>query len=172
MIADVCKPALLLLWACAAVPRPHVIPSLAGPLLPPHTVDSVRGSWWYFPILDSLSSIADTAKIEHLRCLLGARNDSILVIVAAYEPEIGQADADSVRYGHCPALITVGTWHNHPPPYRGPKEGYCQLSKQDAEASELMQLISVDRHLSCLFLRGPLGYERAIHWPPPGYGPR
>jgi len=161
---------LALVCACASAPRPLAppLPSASGLLLVP-AHDSVRGFSWYAPLLDALTAIADTAQLEHFRCLLGAPMDSVIYIVAAYEPAIEQASPDSVRYDHCPALITAGTWHNHPPPYRFAREDYCALSEQDQQAPEFLQVINVTQGLSCAFVRQPgFGWVRMLNWPPSG----
>ena len=67
-------------------------------------------------IVAHLDSIADTATIEHLRCLIGGRQGDSLFVIQLYSPRIAHADYNTVTpRTPCPAHITVGSWHNHIP---------------------------------------------------------
>lgn len=137
---------------------------------------------WSQSMLDELGAIADTATIEHLRCLLAAWRNDTLYIVAAHEPKIIAATALFLSSGPCPALVTAGEWHNHIPrqitmmgenlgsPY--PPAAYCDLSLVDRKAERrpappLLLMISVNKDVSCLWVFTKLGhYGRVKHWPP------
>src|SRR5204863_2816466 len=49
-----------------------------------------------------LDSIADTASIEHYRCLLGQQIGDSLIVVRAWEPKILHADYNTVTAAGCP----------------------------------------------------------------------
>lgn len=118
-------------------------------------------------LVASLDAIADTATIEHFRCLGGvARRDS-LFIVAAWEPVIVFADYNGVKAGACPPH-TVGTWHTHLPyniPMNDPHNratpvepwSVCDLSPVDkasaATEAWTFSMISVANGVHCAWQR-------------------
>jgi len=135
---------------------------------------------FYDPVLRELGQLADTAHIEHYRCLLGVWQNDTLYITAAYEPEIIAATALFVSTGPCPPRLTQGEFHNHIPRNitvmgedRGqiwPLESYCVLSPVDRRAEKrpsppLLQLIAVTKDLSCLWVFIQGRYERLPQWP-------
>ena len=63
--------------------------------------------------IQHLNGIADTATIEYVRCLLGGMRNDTTVITAVFAPAVRRASRFSAVTAACPALVTVGTWHNH-----------------------------------------------------------
>jgi hypothetical protein len=63
-------------------------------------------------MIAELGRVADTAHVEHFRCLLGLDRGDTLIVDLAWEPVILYADYDNVHPGRCP-VATVGTWHVH-----------------------------------------------------------
>jgi hypothetical protein len=134
---------------------------------------------WYRPVLAELGQIADTAHIEHYRCLLGGWRNDTLYVVAAVEPQIIAATALFISTGPCPPLLTVAEWHSHVPRRftlmgedRGsdiPPEAYCELSPTDRRVhpwSPLLQLLSVTETVSCAWVLDRGQYTRILPWPP------
>src|SRR2546429_8311533 len=74
----------------------------APPPAAAHTIFLAEG------LVEHLDSIADTATLEHFRCLLGQQVGDSLAIGRAVEPLIVFADYNGVKAGPCPAF-TVGT---------------------------------------------------------------
>ena len=133
------------------------------------------------PMLADLGQLADTAHIEHSRCLLGVWRNETLYVAMAYEPQVIAATALFVSTGPCPPFLTQGEFHNHVPRQitlmgedRGqvwPVEQYCEMSIVDRRAEQrpdppLLQVIAVTKDVSCawILLRGH--YRRLPHWPP------
>lgn len=120
-------------------------------------------------MMAQLGRIADTATIEHIRCLLGVdRGDTILVDVA-WEPKVTYANYTMVTFEHCP-LATVGTWHNHIamrfPILNGdtaryvrvPPHQMCYLSRPDSTAAlamkhERLSIVQVVDSVACAWIR-------------------
>lgn len=135
---------------------------------------------WYLPMLAELGQIADTATIEHVRCLLGAVRGDTMYVIAAWEPPIIHATALIASFGPCPPLLTLGGWHNHIPrdvtvmgEDRGarPPAEYCELSQVDRRAAlrpdaPLFQVIHVNRDITCAWVLYEGLYERMTAWPP------
>lgn len=130
---------------------------------------------WNLPMLNELGAIADTATVEHFRCLLGAWQGDTLFIVAAHEPEVRFANAFGVGTGPCPPLITWGEYHNHLPlnlTINGeirpalPPEAMCDLSPLDRRSEIPFQVIYVNKDVSCAWVLINGKYKPLIHWPP------
>jgi len=137
---------------------------------------------WYQPMLEALGAIADTAHIEHYRCLLGVQRADTLYVMAAWEPKIKVATALFIAPAEpCPPLITVGEWHNHRPRtitamgedlgQTWPLAVYCELSREDRRSEQHplappLQLISVTRNVSCAWALHEGRYARMLQWPP------
>lgn len=119
-------------------------------------------------LLTYLDSIADTATIEHYRCLLGWSQPDTLKIFGAWEPPIAHADYNGVQpLISCPDG-TVGEWHNHIPytvPMTDPHNrsqrvepwSVCELSPQDRRTAMRVnaayQLLSVQNGVHCAWAR-------------------
>lgn len=114
-------------------------------------------------LVAALDAVADTATIEHYRCLLGGQVGDSLVIVRAYEPVILHADYNTVTAAGCPRF-TVGTWHTHLPynvPMNDPHNratrvdpaSVCELSLADRHAGAVepwtFSMISVAKGVNC-----------------------
>lgn len=163
--------ALLVLGACVGG-RGVTVPARPAPL----PGESARVVLWSMPMLEAFGQIADTATIEHLRCLLGTVRGDTVYVVAAWEPVIAFASKVLMAVGPCPDFITLGTWHNHlPRTYtlqgedRGqtlPLAAYCQLSLPDRRVRVLIQVISVTAAVSCAWSFQGDGYVPMPHWPP------
>src|ERR1700694_2499803 len=134
---------------------------------------------WDRAMLEEFGAIADTAHVEHFRCLLGGWRGDTLDVLMAYEPTIVAARATILSPGPCPPLLTIGTWHNHIPrttTQMGENLGqtkalaeYCKLSLEDrtADAALLRKLISVTHDASCAWALDESGkYQPMEHWPP------
>lgn len=155
--------------------RTLILLLLCAPALNSQTVSFHR------PMLDELAAIADTATIEHARCLVGGWQGDTLYIVAAIEPVILDATPVHVATGPCPPIITWGEWHTHIPqpftmagePRLGflPPMAYCELSPLDRRAAlrpdaPAFQVIHVNKDTSCAWLLVQGEYERIPYWPP------
>jgi hypothetical protein len=167
---------LLVVWllGCASARVEKVFPAK-----PPVTVQPVRVIWWSRPMLEQLGAIADTATREHYRCLLGVWRHDTLYVVMAYEPQIIAATALFVATSACPSLLTVAEFHNHIPrnfTMMGedlgrlwPLAAYCKLSLLDRRVradSPLLQVIAVNRDVSCAWVLDEGQYVRMAAWPP------
>lgn len=119
------------------------------------------------PLVAMLDTLADTATIEHYRCLLGAQRHDTLGIVRAFEPLILHADYNTVTAAGCPRF-TVGTWHNHLPyniPMTDPHNrqtrvdpaSVCELSPADRLSATAepwtFSMISVAAGVHCAWQR-------------------
>jgi len=131
-------------------------------------------------LLLELDALADTATLEHFRCLLGQRIGDSLLVVGAWEPEIYHADYNGVRYGPCPPT-TVGTWHNHLPyniPMNNPHDrsnrvepwSVCDLSPLDRRSATrepspiLLSVIGVAKGVHCAWMRTREGELVRLPW--------
>ena len=121
-------------------------------------------------LLKSLDSVADTATVEHFRCLLGKRFGDTLAVVDAWEPPVSHADYNTVT-ASCPlSPYVVGTWHNHLPfniPMNDPHNratpvepwSVCEVSPADRlsarseEESMVLTIISVANDVHCAWIR-------------------
>lgn len=116
-------------------------------------------------VVQELNSIADTATIEHLRCVTGRNVGDTTYVEGIFVPRTSGATPVSIN-GFCPAQ-TVVDWHNHLPYWytttgekRGPVEPRslaCYPSYADANTwlhgYADWAMISVDRNTWCLFVR-------------------
>mgnify|MGYP001564360876 CR=1 FL=1 len=138
---------------------------------------------WYLPMLQELGGIADTATVEHVRCLLGARRADTLYVVVAWAPRMAFSSPVVAKpTEECPPLLTVGEWHNHLPheyaitgeqlPTHRTAAEFCELSPIDRRRERvpnpvLFQVISVTKDISCAWVLNHEGrYERVSDWPP------
>lgn len=118
-------------------------------------------------LVASLDAVADTATIEHYRCLLGGQRGDTLVIVRAFAPPILHADYNTVTAAGCPRF-TVGTWHTHLPyniPMNDPHNrasrvdpwSVCDLSPADRASAKTepwtFSMISVAKGVHCAWQR-------------------
>ncbi len=80
-------------------------------------------------MMAELGRVADTATVEHARCLLGTRSGDTVVVVEAWTPAYRDQTPTRVRYKACP-LSTVAFWHVHLPMHSPPWSA-CALSETD-----------------------------------------
>jgi hypothetical protein len=121
-------------------------------------------------VMATLGQIADTATIEHFRCLLGTTRHDSTFVTAAFEPVVRSASRFSIGTAACPAFITVADWHVHLPiairtmtdtsilvdPI--PPVSACYLSDKDVETAVLkdsnvvLQVVQVNALIACWWL--------------------
>lgn len=133
---------------------------------------------WHAPMLDELDALADTATVEHFRCLLGGiGDDGEFYVVLAYAPKVVFALPYRVRTELCPPVVTVAVWHNHLPfdfaedgenlGARRPMWEYCYLSEEyDQKQPYGFQVVHVRSGVSCAFVRQGGRWKRVEWWPP------
>jgi hypothetical protein len=157
-----------LMWfgACTSQVRPQA----------PHQVVT------FDSLIAQLDSIADTASIEHYRCLLGWRRADSLLVAAMWAPPIVYADYNAVTPAvQCPDG-SVGIWHNHLPytvPMNDPHNrstkvepwSVCELSPIDRRSAMLdgpvLQIISVANGVHCAWLRASDSTLTRLPWAAP-----
>jgi hypothetical protein len=123
-----------------------------------------------------LEQIADTATVEHARCVLATWHGDTLrfdgVAEAPWIESDASADAVAVNWGRCPGA-TRAIWHNHL--YldaQRTRDEHCYASRLDEE--KMLQptfppllFVSVGRGVSCAFmLVGPDRELRRLPWHP------
>jgi len=119
-------------------------------------------------LFHELGQLADTATIEHARCLYGwARPDSIFLSTMA-EPVMHHADANVMNVEYCQSGA-LAFWHNHIPAdisingqvhatAQAP-EAFCYLSRPDMESSVAsgnpvpLEFVGVNKDIMCYWLR-------------------
>lgn len=122
-----------------------------------------------------LEMLAETAHVEHARCLEGHFvNDSTYKLGAAFDTPwlVSGQDTASLyfRYDLCPQG-TYGWWHAHPWRFVGrwaaeqnvSPANWCTLSEPDRKGERpFFAVVSIRRGLSCVFYRTPDGtYKQA-----------
>jgi len=114
-----------------------------------------------------LEAIADTASVEHYRCLYADRWGGPLV--TAVQPVIQWATVSSIAFEPCPDGA-LAEWHNHlamafattgEPRGRVPPAAMCYLSHVDTASAFNEQYLSVARGTSCRFLRTDSGWVKS-----------
>jgi len=124
-------------------------------------------------LIASLGKIADTATVEHDRCLgVGIVGDTAY-IVTELEPKVLFSSPDSIIVGACPRGYLV-TWHYHMTSYvtatgrvihfQPPFEWLCDLSASDrysmVREDQPYWLVHVNSKIYCLFVK--FGYPPQI----------
>lgn len=85
-------------------------------------------------VFEELELLADTLRVETVRCLIGlAQGDSLLVDLA-WQPPIHHSTPTGVGYRPCP-VATIALWHNHPWTGEFEPEYSCYLSQTDIRAA-------------------------------------
>ena len=108
-------------------------------------------------VYEELELLADTLRLETVRCLIGvAQGDSILVDFA-WQPPIERSTATSVSYQSCPAA-TIALWHNHPWLREAAPEYSCYLSRIDIREAlrgyaPPVQIVHVTAAVACWWTR-------------------
>lgn len=129
-----------------------------------------------------LEQIADTATVEHARCLgvsMSRARDTLWIDRVFETPWLVTEPTETsvkIEYWSCP-LGTIATWHNHLRfqeriPSISP-EYYCQMSLGKEKDEGLLLdprgppflVISVTKGVSCFFQRGPDGPVRLDYTP-------
>lgn len=112
-------------------------------------------------VSDELGALADSATVEHVRCLFGVTLPDTMVIFRTFEPQVREATPLAVGHEECPGY-PLAIWHNH---LAGVtitgeiRKGWdprhsCYLSRLDLnDGSEVqapkLQFVQVDRDTSC-----------------------
>ncbi len=104
-----------------------------------------------------LRALADTMELETVRCLIGVVAGDSAVIDLAWQPQIQEHSANTVRYRSCP-LATIAHWHNHPWLGEGHPEDACYLSRTDIEDAlephaPPLQFVQVNAGVMCWWTR-------------------
>ena len=108
-------------------------------------------------VFDELDRLADTLRVETVRCLIGTVSGMEAMIDLAYEPPVTFSGANQVSYQSCPRA-TIIVWHNHPK-FEGVDAEYaCYLSPTDIrEGSDprapALQMVQVNRDVACWWLK-------------------
>jgi hypothetical protein len=108
-------------------------------------------------IYDMLGTLADTLRVETVRCLIGVRRADSLIIDLAWQPEIQAASESRVRYRPCP-VATVALWHNHIPMSDLSPEDMCYMSPTDINEAmrphaPYLQVVQVNHEVICWWTR-------------------
>jgi len=108
-------------------------------------------------VFDELELLADTLRVETVRCLIGLVQRDSLVIDLAWKPVILQSTANSVAYRPCP-VATIALWHNHPWTGDNEPEYSCYLSKIDIREAiqpwaPPIQMVQVTGAVACWWTR-------------------
>jgi hypothetical protein len=104
-------------------------------------------------VSEELDYLADTLRVETVRCLIGVVNGEDATIDLAWQPPIKLSTPNQVEYQSCP-LATLAVWHNHPPiPSEAPEYG-CYLSATDIrealhERAPPIQIVQVTANVAC-----------------------
>jgi len=125
-----------------------------------------------------LAQLADTATIEHARCLYGwARPDSIFLSTMV-EPRVRHADANVMNVDYC-QHGAMAFWHNHLPEDIGingqraksaqPPDAFCYLSRPDMESSVApenpvpLEFVGVNRDVLCWWTRAQIAAAEKLN---------
>ncbi len=85
-------------------------------------------------VYEELELLADTLRVETVRCLIGVAQGDSLLIDLAWRPPIHHSTPTGVAYGLCP-VATISLWHNHPWTREFEPEYSCYLSQTDIRAA-------------------------------------
>ena len=104
-------------------------------------------------VTEELDALADTLRVETVRCLIGVVSGQTATIDLAWEPPIELSRADLVHYQSCPSA-TLALWHNHPPIAGEDPEYACYLSATDIREaldprSPPIQIVQVTADVAC-----------------------
>lgn len=111
-------------------------------------------------VYEELELLADTLRLETVRCLIGAAQGDSILVDFAWQPPIERSTATSVRYQSCPAA-TILLWHNHPWTREAPPEYSCYLSPTDIREAlqphaPPVQMVHVNRAVACWWGRAQI----------------
>jgi hypothetical protein len=104
-------------------------------------------------VAEELDALADTLRLETIRCLIGVVQGKNATIDLAYQPPIDASTANSVNHQSCPAA-TLALWHNHPRIPGEEPEYACYLSATDIReavrpAAPPIQIVQVRGDVAC-----------------------
>ena len=137
--------------APSAAAQAPMAAALAGSVTPPspHSLRIVITK----EVFEELEILADTLRVETVRCLIGvARGDSVLIDLA-WQPPIQRSTRTSVAYRQCP-VATIALWHNHPWTRDVEPEYSCYLSRTDIRealqsGAPPIQMVQVTATVAC-----------------------
>jgi hypothetical protein len=141
-------------------------------------------------LAESLDAIADTATVEHARCLYGVTTPDGVTLTRAFEPHVIEADWMTYSGDMCPGQ-PLAFWHVHIPHnfnIMGIRSGgdaeprdYCFLSRPDMISTlrpvdPPLQLVGVGHRLLCWWSRQEVASRLkpdsmpVVLWPDPARG--
>ena len=108
-------------------------------------------------VFDDLEFLADTLRVETVRCLIGMVMGDTLLVDLAWKPPIHHSTPNSVAYRPCP-VATIVLWHNHPWTRDNEPEYSCYLSQTDIREAILagappIQMVQVTGEVACWWTR-------------------
>lgn len=108
-------------------------------------------------VFEELDFLADTSRVETVRCLIGLAQGDSLLIDLAWQPPIHRSTPNSVAYSPCP-VATIALWHNHPWTQEFEPEYSCYLSQTDIQAAVQawappIQMVQVTGSVACWWTR-------------------
>ena len=122
-------------------------------------------------IFDELDALADTLRVESVRCLIGTVRGGNAIIDLAWQPAIESSGSNSVAYQSCPRA-TIALWHNHPDLFGVEAEYACYLSAVDIrEASDprapVVQIVQVNSRVACWWSKNQIlrATDQVLLWP-------
>ncbi len=122
-------------------------------------------------IFDQLDALADTLRVESVRCLIGTVRGDRAVVDLAWQPAIESSGPNSVAYQSCPGA-TIALWHNHPELPGVEAEYACYLSAVDLrEASDprapVVQIVQVNSRVACWWSKNQVlrATDQVLLWP-------
>jgi hypothetical protein len=104
-------------------------------------------------VYEELELLADTLRLETVRCLIGAAQGDSILVDLAWQPPIQRSTTTSVSYRSCP-VATIALWHNHPWTREAAPEYSCYLSQTDIREAlqphaPPVQMVHVNASVAC-----------------------
>ncbi len=108
-------------------------------------------------VFNELGLLADTSRVETVRCLIGLTHGDSIFIDLAWQPPVLQSRPHSVAYRPCP-VATIVLWHNHPGTRDAEPEYSCYLSRVDIREAirswaPRFQMVQVTGAVACWWTR-------------------
>ena len=109
-------------------------------------------------VFNELGLLADTSRVETVRCLIGLAHGDSIFIDLAWQPPVLQSTPNGVAYRPCP-VATIVLWHNHPGTRDAEPEYSCYLSQVDIREAvrswaPRFQMVQVTGAVACWWTRG------------------
>ena len=109
-------------------------------------------------VFNELGLLADTSRVETVRCLIGLAHGDSIFIDLAWQPPVLQSAPNSVAYRPCP-VATIVLWHNHPGTRDAEPEYSCYLSQVDIREAvrswaPRFQMVQVTGAVACWWTLG------------------